>query len=314
MIGRPVGRYRILERLSPDDAQPLYVGEHVRTKERVWIELPVHSDGGARPHRDEFLGQAEGAMRLSGRHHFVTVRDYDVEGELAYLVLDVPDGKPLRQVFAPATGHPAQATLVGEVARALGDALDFAHRQGLVLRSLGSDRVAVAADGQVSVTTLGVTGYPTGTVSPAATGIESLAYLSPEQLRGRDVDARSDVYAMAVVLYELLTGRRPYEADTVAALIERHVYWPLPLPRELNPDLTEAAQWALLKGLAKHPDDRCATARELTTDILAGLGLPADASERAGQRWLRLRSAEARQDWDEVADIAEELAALAAAR
>ncbi|MBI3968542.1 MAG: serine/threonine protein kinase, partial [Chloroflexi bacterium] len=248
MLGQTVGRYRPIERLTAEGAATVYLAEHVRTRQRVALDVVVRRSSAGHPDWSRFLQQAEGAMRLSGRHHFAVIHDYDAVDGLAYLAFDHLGGKSLHQLAATLGGKPAEPSLVVGVAKTLSEALDFAHRQGATLRNLMPSRLFVAPDGQMVIAAFGVGTCPT-VATPDDWGIDALAYLSPEQVKGRGVDARSDVYALSVILYELLTGRPPYAAETAAELTEKHVYWPLPLPRRLNPDLPETVQWALLKGL-----------------------------------------------------------------
>jgi serine/threonine protein kinase len=153
-------------------------------------------------------------------------------------------------------------------------ALDYAHQHGMVHRDIKPANILIGEDNEPVISDFGVAKILEtergGTLTPTGVGIGTPEYMSPEQGQGLKVDARSDIYSLGVVFYELVTGTRPYIADTPMAVVLKHVLDPLPRPRQFVPDLPSEVENALFKALAKKPEDRYATMAEFV-QVLAGL-------------------------------------------
>jgi branched-chain amino acid transport system substrate-binding protein len=143
--------------------------------------------------------------------------------------------------------------------------LDHAHRHGIIHRDVKPANVLIDREGRALLSDFGVARIVESTQQLTGTGVGvgTPTYMSPEQGQGRTVDRRSDVYSLGVVLYEMLTGKVPYEGETPLAVVWKHVHEPLPLPRQVQPSIPEAVERVLLKALAKAPEDRFQTTAEL---------------------------------------------------
>ena len=143
------------------------------------------------------------------------------------------------------------ARILGQVGRAL----DYAHSQGVIHRDIKPSNVLIDQQGNAFLTDFGIAKLVAGTAQFTATGaiMGTPAYMSPEQGMGQPVDYRSDIYSLGVVLYEMVTGRVPFEAETPLAVLLKHVNDPLPLPRQVKPDLPEAVERVILKAWPSRP-------------------------------------------------------------
>ena len=158
----------------------------------------------------------------------------------------------------------------------LGDALDYAHRLGLIHRDVKPSNVLIDEQGNCLLTDFGIAKLAESSARFTNTGgtVGTPTYMSPEQGRGLPVDGRTDVYALGVILFEMVVGRVPYQAETPIAVVFKHIQDPLPMPRSLRPDVPEAIERVILRALAKDPDDRFATAGDLVAALRAALTNP----------------------------------------
>jgi serine/threonine protein kinase len=202
---------------------------------------------------------------LAHHPHVVTVYDAnEIDGRL-YIAMQFVDGEDLRKRIAAGPLLPPSAA---EITRQVGSALDAAHRVGLVHRDVKPANILLAAHGagdHAYLTDFGVSRRITTDDDLTQPGmfVGAADYAAPEQHRGEPVDARTDVYSLGCVLFEMLTGQKPFRRDSSTAVAMAHCLDPPPAPRSLNPRLGEAFDRVLLKALAKQPDDRYQTALEL---------------------------------------------------
>ncbi len=186
--------------------------------------------------------------------HIVPVIDYGEAGGYVYLVMPFVDGETLyeRMRRGPIDGDDLIRWVVG-----VAEALEYAHRRGIIHRDVKPSNVLIDEQGEALLTDFGLARWIEG--SNTLTGsmlMGTPAYVSPEQGRGEKLDPRSDQYSFAVILYELATGRLPFESEAPMATVLMHIQEPVPRPRRFNPDLPPAVDTVLLKGLAKRREDR----------------------------------------------------------
>jgi hypothetical protein len=157
---------------------------------------------------------------------------------------------------------------LGDVLRLMSQvcsAIDYAHRKGVVHRDVKPSNVIIDADGEAYLTDFGIAKVLGGTSDLTKTGVAigTPDYMAPEQCMGQPVDRRTDIYALGVMLYEMVVGRVPFRADTPMAVVIAHIHEPLTLPREIDPSVPDSVEAVIIKALAKEPDDRYQTAAEL---------------------------------------------------
>src|SRR3990172_3192350 len=202
---------------------------------------------------ERFRREARAVAKLE-HPHILAVHDYGQEGDLTYIAMRYVDGGTLKDLLGKALVLPLIVELIGQI----GEALDYAHEHGVIHRDVKPSNILLDKGNWALLTDFGVARMVEATQQLTGTGVGvgTPAYMSPEQGQGKKVDRRSDVYSLGVVLYEMSTGRVPFEAETPLAVVWKHVNEPLPLPRSINPQVPEAAERGVLKGMAKSPQDR----------------------------------------------------------
>jgi serine/threonine-protein kinase len=257
------------------------------------------------------------------RHpHIVQVYDFDVEDDLYYMVMEFVDGGTLKERLQE-LARAREYLPLSEVARIVGEiaeALKYAHGQGMIHRDVKPANVLLNRAGRAFLTDFGIARILSSGTQFTATGtlIGTPAYMSPEQGKGLPLTETSDIYSLGVILYELVTGRVPYEADTPLAIIHQHVHEPLPTPRSLRSEIPEALDQVILKALTKDPKARFQDAAGMQRAVHRALAAEAPAppvvapDEQPTALWQP--EAEPAPPVEEMPTVAMEEAPLAEAR
>ena len=213
---------------------------------------------------DRFRREAQSAAKLN-HSNVVNVYDFGADGDRPFIVMEYVGGGSLRDLTRREV--PAAREVIRLVAQAA-RGLHYAHTQGLVHRDVKPANLLLTDSGDVKVADFGIArAVGPSSVTQTATVFGTAAYVAPEQAQGHPVDARTDVYALGVVLYELLTGEQPFRADTPVALAYQHVQTPPRPPRELDPTVSADLESVVLRALAKEPDQRYPSARAFAEDL-----------------------------------------------
>jgi beta-lactam-binding protein with PASTA domain/tRNA A-37 threonylcarbamoyl transferase component Bud32 len=216
---------------------------------------------------ERFRREAQAAANLS-HPNIVPVFDWGEDSGTYFIVMEFIDGRPLSSILKTAGTLSAERT--ADVGAHVAAALGYAHKHGVIHRDVKPGNVLITDEGQVKVTDFGIARAINTEESLTQTGavMGTATYFSPEQAEGIGVDARSDLYSLGVVLFEMVTGRPPFLGDTPVAVASKHVRDHPPAPRELNPSIPPTFEAIILKAMAKDPAHRYGTAEELRADLL----------------------------------------------
>jgi beta-lactam-binding protein with PASTA domain/tRNA A-37 threonylcarbamoyl transferase component Bud32 len=261
------GRYEILEKIGEGGVAIVYRAQDTLLDRVVAVKVLRPQLTGDPVFLDRFRREAQAAARLSHRN-VIAVYDVGQDGDQYYIVMEMVEGQDLK---AYVTAHaPLPVSQALGIAEQVCAALDHAHQQGLVHRDIKPQNILVAGAGvtgqipQVKVADFGLARSLTAvTSSEGGMVLGTVQYISPEQARGEPATPASDIYALGVVLYEMLTGRLPFESETPVGLALKHIQdEPLP-PSRVNPLLPPTVDAFVLRALAKEPARRFASAAEM---------------------------------------------------
>jgi len=279
IIGQSFGRYHILEQLGEGGMATVYRAYDTRLDADVAVKVIRRS--AFAPDQLEmvlkrFEREARSLAKLS-HANIVGVIDYGEYEGAPYLVMEYLPGGTLKERLGKPMPIREAARLILPIARAL----DFAHRKGMVHRDVKPSNILITSDGDPMLTDFGIAkileAQEGATLTGTGVGIGTPEYMAPEQWTGQ-AGPSSDIYSLGVVFYEMLTGRKPYTADTPAAVLLKQANDPLPNPRMIVSDLPEQAEHVLLRALAKKPEDRFASMAEFAAALE---GLQGDQTKAA---------------------------------
>ncbi len=209
--------------------------------------------------------------RLGGRlqhPNIVTVYDVGRAGEVCFIAMEYVEGRPLTRYLGAVDALPLSVRLA--IVRQVAEALGHAHERGVLHRDVKPGNILVGADGRVKVTDFGIGKFTEATTSEltrAGHMVGSPAYMSPEQVKGEKLDGRSDLFSLGIVLYELLTGARPFPGESITTLVYQILHTEPRDPLEWKSDLPVASREVIARLLAKSPDKRPADAQEFVREL-----------------------------------------------
>jgi serine/threonine protein kinase/ligand-binding sensor domain-containing protein len=265
LIGQNLGPYRILEQIGRGGMATVYKAFQPSMNRDVAVKvLPPHFMQDP-SFAERFEREAHTVARLE-HPHILPVHDYGkAEDGTTYIVMRYVKAGTLADLLKK---NPISLPEAVRLFEQIADALAYAHEQGIVHRDMKPSNILVDPRGQTFLTDFGLARMVEG--SSELTGsmiVGTPTYMAPELGEGKPADERSDIYALGIILYEMATGRPPFEAETPMAVIIKHITEPLPLPRQLNPNIPESIERVILKALAKDPNARY----QSVTDMLQAL-------------------------------------------
>ena len=273
----PLGRYELLEEIGRG-AMGVVFRARDPLIDRI-VAIKTINVGLSRVEAEDFGKRFDREARSAGRlnhPNIVTIYDVGKSGDVAYLAMELLEGQSLRDILD--SGVVLPPSTIADIAAQIADGLASAHQAGVIHCDIKPANVVVLASGLVKITDFGIAMLPTGSRSFIGSVAGSPKYISPEQVVGRPVDARSDVFSLGAVLYEVLTGKPPFEGTAIDEILHNVINLSPDPPTRRNRSLPAAFDAIVARALAKHPDDRYQSAREMSADLrkLALVG-PRDA-------------------------------------
>jgi serine/threonine protein kinase len=260
--GENVGSYRVIEQLGSGGMATVFKAYHPSLDRYVALKV-LHPAFKADPQFFERFKREARIVANLEHPNIIPIYDFNEHHGEPYLVMRFIEGDTLKPKLE---GRPIPSDQILQLMRPVCQALDYAHNQGVLHRDIKPSNIMVTKDSNIFITDFGLARMVQAGESTLSQDmmIGTPQYISPEQAQGiGDLDCRTDIYSLGVVLFEMVTGQVPFNADTPFATVHDHIYSPLPLPSTLNPDIDPAVETMLLKALAKEPDDRYETVADL---------------------------------------------------
>jgi serine/threonine protein kinase len=256
--GQSFGRYNIHEPLGEGGMATVYRAYDTRLERDVAIKI-IRKGAFPLDHIERILKRFEREAKALGRlshPNIMKVHDYGEHEGSPYLVMEYIQGGTLKEKM----GKPLPWREAIQILQPIAEALDYAHSQNMIHRDVKPSNILLTQRGQPMLTDFGIAKIldleDTQDLTGTSAAMGTPEYMSPEQATAKNVDHRADIYSLGIVLYEMVTGRKPFVADTPMAILIKHATDPLPRPRQFEPSLPDNVEKVLLKALAKKPDER----------------------------------------------------------
>ena len=267
-----LGRYKVLKELGRGAMGLVYLGKDPTIQRFVAIKTmrldQIDNDDKLEEVKARFFREAESTGRLS-HPNIVTIYDAGEEGDLGYIAMELIEGTPLKQWARKPNLMPVDEVLL--TMATVADALDYAHQQGVVHRDIKPANIMITKDRIVKVMDFGIAKMASSSKTQTNIVMGTPTYMSPEQIAGKNVDGRSDIFSLGIVLFELLTGQLPFTADNLSAVLFSIAHHPHPAIQPLRPDLPPMVQEIVDRALQKELPHRYRRADEFASELRACL-------------------------------------------
>lgn len=259
-------RYEIIELIGVGGMANVYCAKDLKLDRKVSFKVLKEEFID-----EEFIGKFSKEARAAARIAHVNIANvYDVgnDGNIYYIVMEYVDGYTLKDIIK--TKAPFTNEEVLGISIQIANALEVAHSNNIVHRDIKPQNILVTKEGGIKVTDFGIARATTSNTITTDT-MGSVHYFSPEQARGGYVDFKSDIYSLGIIMFEMVTGKLPFDGDGVVQLAMKHINEPLPDMKKLNKNISNSLEKIILKATTKNPDNRYSSARELNNDLKMAL-------------------------------------------
>ncbi|HEY5230088.1 MAG TPA: Stk1 family PASTA domain-containing Ser/Thr kinase, partial [Galbitalea sp.] len=292
LVGRLIdGRYQVRSRIARGGMATVYLATDLRLERKVAIKVMHGHLSDDAKFRDRFIQEARSAARLA-HPNVVNVFDQGQDSDMAYLVMEYLPGITLRDLLQEHGRLTTEQTL--DILEAVLAGLSAAHKAGIVHRDLKPENVLLADDGRIKIGDFGLARAASANTATGAALLGTIAYLSPELVTRGIADTRSDIYAVGIMTYEMLTGKQPFVGEQPMQIAYQHANDTVPSPSLENPRVPAELDELVLWSTAREPDDRPRDARALLNEVLAvrsKLDADAQATATVSQRTIAMPSA-----------------------
>jgi serine/threonine-protein kinase len=259
-----IGKYKILGVLGKGGMGIVYKALDPDIEREVAIKTIRFDNFQEGTQKDDlmtrFIREARAAGKLS-HPNIVTVYDVCREQDLTYIVMQFVEGQSLRALID--SGKRLSPPEIDALMKPVADALDYAHNSGIIHRDIKPANILIDKTNKPFLADFGVARMDTSTMTQSGTTVGTLSYMSPEQIKGQTIDRRSDIFALGIILYELLSGKMPFHGDNISTLVYKIVNEQPQRITEINKDIPVGYDLVVQKTLAKNPEDRYQNCRQL---------------------------------------------------
>jgi len=261
------GRYELLSVIGEGGMSTVYKARDKVLDRIVAVKILRSEFASDKGFVEKFKSEALAVASFS-HPNIVNIYDVGQENDVHYIVMEFVDGKTLKEIIREQSPLPVEQAV--DIAIGVCDGVHHAHEKGIIHRDIKPHNILITEQGMVKVADFGIAqAISTSTITYGKNIVGSVHYFSPEQARGEAINRTADIYSIGCVLFEMLTGKVPFNADSPITVALRHIHDEPPSPRSINPDIPEELEGIIFKAMAKEPGKRFQTAQEMRNTLLA---------------------------------------------